>query len=95
MPLRRHHGHLPGREHDYGDIVDAEARPVGPIRPSAILKEEFLAPRAISAGTALRLGRYFGTSAEFWLGLQIVYDLEMARLDMGSRLEQEIVPCAA
>jgi antitoxin HigA-1 len=50
--------------------------------------------RAISADTALRLGRYFGTSAEFWLGLQTAYDLEMARHEIGERLDQ-VVPRAA
>jgi addiction module HigA family antidote len=51
--------------------------------------------RAISADTALRLGRYFGTSAEFWLGLQTAYDLGMARQEIGGRLDQEVVPRAA
>ena len=51
--------------------------------------------RAISADTALRLGRYFGTSAEFWLGLQTAYDLETARSELGEQLDQEVVPRAA
>jgi antitoxin HigA-1 len=51
--------------------------------------------RAISADTALRLGRYFGTSAEFWLGLQTSHDLEAARREIGARLDQEIAPHAA
>jgi antitoxin HigA-1 len=50
--------------------------------------------RAISADMALRLGRYFGTSAEFWLGLQTAYDLETARREIGERLD-EVVPHAA
>jgi addiction module HigA family antidote len=50
--------------------------------------------RAISADTALRLGRYFGTSAEFWLGLQTAHDLEAARRQFGERLDQ-IVPHVA
>jgi addiction module HigA family antidote len=50
--------------------------------------------RAISADTALRLGRYFGMSAEFWLGLQTAYDLEIARAEVGDRLDQ-VVPHAA
>jgi addiction module HigA family antidote len=51
--------------------------------------------RAISADTALRLGRYFGTSAEFWLGLQTAYDLEVARSEVGGRLDREVAPHAA
>jgi antitoxin HigA-1 len=48
--------------------------------------------RAISADTALRLGRYFGTSAEFWLGLQTAYDLETARREIGERDERGELP---
>ena len=49
--------------------------------------------RAITADTALRLSRYFGTSAEFWLGLQTHYDLEEARLALDGRLESEVCQC--
>ena len=48
--------------------------------------------RAISADTALRLARYFGTSEKLWLGLQADFDLEEARLQLGDRLEREVVP---
>lgn len=48
--------------------------------------------RGISADTAIRLSRYFGTSAELWLGLQADYDLERAREEMG---DVEIMPLAA
>jgi antitoxin HigA-1 len=51
--------------------------------------------RALSADTALRLGRYFGMSAEFWLGLQTAHDLEVARQEVGERLDHEVVPRAA
>jgi addiction module HigA family antidote len=40
--------------------------------------------RAISADTALRLGHWFGTSAEFWLNLQKLYELRTAERDLGS-----------
>lgn len=46
--------------------------------------------RRITADTALRLARYFGTSEHFWLGLQADYDLEEARRLLGSRLEREV-----
>ena len=46
--------------------------------------------RAISADTALRLARYFGTSEAFWMGLQADYDLEEARYRLGKRLETEV-----
>lgn len=47
--------------------------------------------RGITADTALRLARYFGMSAQFWLGLQVDYDLEEARLALDGRLESEVV----
>jgi addiction module HigA family antidote len=46
--------------------------------------------RAISADTALRLGRYFGTSPQFWLNLQAHYDLEVQAMELGDRLEEEV-----
>lgn len=48
--------------------------------------------RAITADTALRLGRYFGTSEIFWLNLQTRYDLETERDRLGDRLEREVFP---
>jgi addiction module HigA family antidote len=48
--------------------------------------------RAISADTALRLSRYFGTSERFWLNLQTRYDLERQKDRLGKRLEKEVVP---
>jgi addiction module HigA family antidote len=68
----------------------AKAMGVPRNRVTAIVHGE----RAISADTALRLGRYFGMSAEFWLGLQTAYDLETARQEIGGRLD-EVVPHAA
>lgn len=51
--------------------------------------------RAITADTALRLAHFFGMSPEFWLGLQMDYDLEATRAAVGNRLEQEVTPRAA
>jgi antitoxin HigA-1 len=48
--------------------------------------------RAISADTALRLERYFGASAHFWLNLQIAYDLRVATAAAGEQIEREIEP---
>src|SRR5207244_10189617 len=87
-------------------------RPLAPISPGRILKQEFMEElglsanalarrlrvptnritgiindtRAISADTALRLARYFGTSEQFWLNLQNRYDLERERDRLGDRL---------
>jgi antitoxin HigA-1 len=46
--------------------------------------------RAITADSALRLGRYFGVSAEFWLNLQARFDLEVERDRLGARLRAEV-----
>ena len=48
--------------------------------------------RAVSADSALRLGRYFGTGAEFWINLQSHYDLEVARDLAGDEIEREVKP---
>ena len=50
--------------------------------------------RGVSADTALRLARYFGTSAEFWLGLQADNDLKMARKAAGDAIARDIEPMA-
>jgi antitoxin HigA-1 len=50
--------------------------------------------RALTADTALRLARYFGTSPEFWLNLQSAYELRRAQQERGARIAQEVVPRA-
>jgi addiction module HigA family antidote len=47
--------------------------------------------RSITADTALRLSRYFGTSEKFWMNLQTRYDMELQRDFLGDRLEKEVV----
>lgn len=51
--------------------------------------------QSVTADVALRLARFFGTSAHFWLGLQSDYDLDVAQSKLGKKLEKEIVPLAA
>lgn len=58
--------------------------------PARRINEIVLGKRSISADTALRLARYFGTSAEFWLGLQAQYDLDITAEALGDRLEKEV-----
>ena len=50
--------------------------------------------RAISADTALRLAKYFGTSERFWLNLQTRYELEVEKDRLGDRLDREVAPLA-
>jgi plasmid maintenance system antidote protein VapI len=49
-----------------------------------------LGKRSVTADTALRLARYFGTTPQFWLGLQADYDLDIALDNLGNRLEREV-----
>jgi addiction module HigA family antidote len=51
--------------------------------------------RAVTADTALRLARYFGTSEAFWMGMQADYELEEARERLGDRLDREVRSRAA
>ena len=55
-------------------------------RVTAILRRD----RAVSAETALRLGRYFGTGPEFWMNLQSRYDVSVAVSERGQLIEQEV-----
>jgi len=59
------------------------------------INEIVLGKRGVTADTALRLARYFGTTEKFWLGLQDDYDLEEARIVLGVVLDKEIKPHAA
>jgi addiction module HigA family antidote len=58
--------------------------------PARRINEIVHGTRNISADTALRLSRYFGTSDHFWLNLQTRYDLEMEKDRLGNRLEKDI-----
>jgi addiction module HigA family antidote len=60
--------------------------------PARRINEIVLEKRGISADTALRLGRYFGTTAQLWINLQARYDLEVARDAIEDKLEAEIKP---
>jgi len=58
--------------------------------PARRINEVVLNKRGVSADTALRFERFFGTSAEFWLGLQSQYDLDVAAEELGERLMREV-----
>ena len=62
--------------------------------PARRINEIVLGKRRISADTALRLGRYFEMSPQFWLGLQMDYDLDVEEDKLGARLEREVRPYA-
>ena len=60
--------------------------------PARRINEIVLGKRGITADTALRLARYFKMSPQFWLGLQMDYELDMAEDTLGGRLEKEVTP---
>jgi addiction module HigA family antidote len=69
----------------------AKALGVPQIRISEIVNRK----RAVTPDTALRLARYFGTTAEFWIGMQTTFDLETARDRVGAEIEARVDPRAA
>jgi antitoxin HigA-1 len=84
--IKVHPGELLAEELTEIDVVPADlARQIGvpPNRISQIMAGK----RGISADTALRLGRWFGTSPEFWLNLQNAYDLNLALEEKGDEIE--------
>ncbi len=69
----------------------AQETGISPMRISEVVRGK----RSVTADTALRLARYFGTSVKFWMGLQDDYEIEQARLILADRLEHEVHPLAA
>jgi len=62
--------------------------------PSGRIVDILNGKRSISAETALRLGRYFGNDAQFWVNLQAQYELAVARRDVGARVKREVEKAA-
>jgi antitoxin HigA-1 len=62
-------------------------------RIGAIIRDD--RPRAVSADTALRLARYFGTTPAFWLNLQNAYDLSATEAEVGAQISRDVHPRAA
>lgn len=63
--------------------------------PPGRISEIVNGKRRITADTALRLARFFGTSPDVWLGLQVEYDLRVANQSVGKEIEQRVHPFAA
>lgn len=63
--------------------------------PPRRINEIVLGKRSVTADTALRLARYFDMSPQFWLGLQMDYDLDVTEEAVADRLKQEVRPYAA
>ena len=60
--------------------------------PRPRLNDIVLGRRGITVDTALRLGRYFGTTPDFWINLQTRYDLDMADRVLRDKIECEVIP---
>ena len=76
------------RELDMSAAALAEALSVPPNRISEIIRGR----RNITTDTALRLGRFFGTSARFWMNLQQSYELRRAEQDRGPEIRRRVTP---
>ncbi|MEX2536733.1 MAG: HigA family addiction module antitoxin [Trueperaceae bacterium] len=63
--------------------------------PARRINEIVLGKRRVTADTALRLARFFGSSPEFWLNLQMSYDLDTARDSLGEILDREVLPAGS
>jgi len=63
--------------------------------PSPRINDVVREKRGITTDTALRLARYFNTTAQYWLNLQTSYELKQAEREVGSMIENEIQPLAA
>jgi len=63
--------------------------------PRSRVNDIVLGRHAITMDTGLRLGRYFGTSPEFWIDLQARYDLDVASRIVRRKIEQQVAPRAA
>ena len=63
--------------------------------PRSRVNDVVLGRRAITTDTALRLGRYFGTTPEFWINLQAQFDLDVADRTVRRRIERDVKPRAA
>jgi antitoxin HigA-1 len=79
------------KPHGLSQNALARALNVPPRRVNEIVLEK----RGITADTALRLARYFGTTAELWTGLQADYDLRLARHDRERKIERDVHPLIA
>ncbi len=79
------------RPHGLSQNALARALNVPPRRINEIVLEK----RGVTADTALRLARFFGTTAELWTGLQADYDLRLARYERERKIERDVRPLAA
>ncbi len=89
MPAIAHPGRLLGRELSARKLsANRLALDIGV--PSGRITDILNGRRSITADTAVRLGRYFGNSPEFWLNLQSQYDIAVVERDRGREIERQV-----
>lgn len=75
--------------------LSAHALALGLRVPATRVNDIVREKRAVTPDTALRLARYFKTTPEFWMNLQMTYDLKVARRELGVRIDKEVSVSAA
>ena len=75
--------------------LSANALAIALRTPSGRITDILNGKRGISPETAMRLARYFGNSARFWLNLQTAYELAVAEVELGEQIAAEVAPAAA
>ena len=91
MPV--HPGRLLRREMAAREL-SANALALALRTPSGRVTDILNGKRGVSPETAMRLGRYFGNSARFWLNLQTAYELALAERKLGEKIAAEVSPAA-
>jgi antitoxin HigA-1 len=94
MPLALHPGRLLKRELD-ARSTSANRLALDLGVPSGRITDILNGRRSISADTAVRLGRYFGNGAQFWLDLQGQYDIAVVERDRGDEIARRVRPASA
>jgi addiction module HigA family antidote len=74
--------------------LSANALAIALRTPSGRVTDILNGKRGVSPETAMRLARYFGNSARFWLNLQTAYELAVAEGELGERIALEVTPAA-
>ncbi|KIL96663.1 transcriptional regulator [Paramagnetospirillum marisnigri] len=95
MRIKTHPGEVLREEFLEPLSMSANALAIALRVPVTRISEIIHGRRAVSADTALRLARYFGTSPQFWINLQTAHDLSKVEMESGNTIEQEIKPRAA
>ncbi|MGD0186698.1 MAG: HigA family addiction module antitoxin [Roseiarcus sp.] len=89
-----HPGRILKREIETRNL-SANALAIALRTPSGRITDILNGKRGVSPETAMRLARYFGNSARFWLNLQTAYELAVAESELGEKIAAEVTPAAA